>query len=75
MKTSKSTEIAGFEAAYQELKEIARALDENKLPIDQLAVMVERAAALSEYCKKNLREIESKLDEAFDHETDTTGQS
>ena len=54
-----------FEEAFRELKEISQALEDNKLPVDQLSALVKRAAQLSEFCKTRLREIGKEIDDVF----------
>jgi exodeoxyribonuclease VII small subunit len=53
--------INNFDEAYNELAEIAREMEAQELPIEQLAEKVERAAELTNYCKERLRQIEDKL--------------
>lgn len=58
---TKKTE--NFDKAFAELKQIANALDDPQLPLEELSKMVERANHLKELCTRRLREIEEKLDE------------
>lgn len=52
-----------FDDAFAELKEIANSLDDPQLPLEELSLKVERANELKELCSKRLREIEIKLDD------------
>ena len=52
-----------FDEAFEELTRIANELEDHKLPLEELASKVEKAAELRDYCKKRLREIESKLEQ------------
>lgn len=54
-----------YESAFEELKEIERALEQHTLPIEELSVKIERASELINYCKERLRTIESRMDDLF----------
>jgi len=58
--------ITDFDKAYQELQQIAKELDDHSLPVEKLAMKVERAAELTLFCKNRLRKIEDELNTISD---------
>lgn len=50
-----------YTTALQELNEIARSIDSESIPIDELSAKVKRASALIEFCKKRLHATEEEV--------------
>lgn len=50
-----------YESAYQELKAISQAIENDDIGIDLLAEKVQRAALLIEFCKERLRSTELEV--------------
>jgi exodeoxyribonuclease VII small subunit len=51
-----------YAAAYAELQQIVRALQEDQIPIDELAAQIARATELIAFCRMRLRETETTLE-------------
>jgi exodeoxyribonuclease VII small subunit len=47
--------------ALNELNEIAKAIDNESIPLDELSAKVKRASELIAFCKKRLRETEDDV--------------
>ena len=50
-----------YEAAYAELQQIVRELQEETIGIDELSARIERAGALIRFCREKLRKTEADL--------------
>ena len=50
-----------YTEALKEIEAIYAAIEQNAVPIDQLAEKVKRAMELVEFCKGKLREVETQL--------------
>ncbi|MCS6928135.1 MAG: exodeoxyribonuclease VII small subunit [Saprospiraceae bacterium] len=50
-----------YEEAYEELQQILTALQQEGIRIDDLAVYVERAKQLIQFCRARLRQVEERL--------------
>jgi len=50
-----------YSAAYEELENIAREMENEAVSIDELAVRVKRAAELIEFCQTKLRNTEKEV--------------
>lgn len=50
-----------YEAAYEELQEIAAAIENETITVDQLTEKVKRAAVLIAFCQNRLRATESEV--------------
>ncbi|SEA46201.1 Exodeoxyribonuclease VII small subunit [Arachidicoccus rhizosphaerae] len=50
-----------YSAAYAELENIAQAMENDSISIDELAVKVKRAAELIEFCQNKLRSTEKEV--------------
>ncbi|GAB2699103.1 hypothetical protein GCM10027037_24480 [Mucilaginibacter koreensis] len=50
-----------YEQAYNELQEIAQAIEEETIGVDELADKLSRAAELSAYCQSKLRATEDSV--------------
>lgn len=53
--------VLTYEAAYEELQEIAAAIENETITVDQLAEKVKRAAVLIAFCQNRLRETETEV--------------
>jgi exodeoxyribonuclease VII small subunit len=53
-----------YEAAFAELEEIMRDLQEDKITVDELASKVKRAAELIAFCNEMLRSTEEEVTKA-----------
>ncbi|HLG03282.1 MAG TPA: exodeoxyribonuclease VII small subunit [Bacteroidia bacterium] len=54
-------EDISYTAALNELNEISRAIENESIPIDELAAKVKRASALIEVCRAKLRLTEEEV--------------
>ncbi len=54
---------ASYEEAYAELQQIVSALQQESIPIDDLANYIERARWLIAFCRERLRRVEERLNE------------
>ncbi|MEN9947593.1 MAG: exodeoxyribonuclease small subunit [Bacteroidota bacterium] len=50
-----------YEAAYEELLQIAKAIESDEISIDQLSTQVARAALLVNFCQEKLRQAEKDV--------------
>jgi exodeoxyribonuclease VII small subunit len=50
-----------YTSALNELTEIARSIDSESIPIDELSAKVKRASELIEFCKKRLHATEEEV--------------
>ncbi len=50
-----------YEAAYKELAEIAREIENESVSVDILAEKVKRASALIDFCQTKLRATETEV--------------
>ncbi|WP_240312687.1 exodeoxyribonuclease VII small subunit [Flavihumibacter solisilvae] len=50
-----------YESAYAELQEIALAIENETISVDQLAEKLKRAAQLIEFCQSRLRSTEQEV--------------
>jgi exodeoxyribonuclease VII small subunit len=50
-----------YEAAYEELQEIAAAIENETITVDQLTEKVKRAAVLIAFCQNRLRATETEV--------------
>lgn len=50
-----------YDAAYQELALIAQQLESDQISVDLLAIQIERAAFLVQFCQEKLRKAESDV--------------
>lgn len=50
-----------YESAYQELEDITRAIENEAVSVDVLALKVKRASFLIEFCQKKLRQTEEEV--------------
>lgn len=59
---NKNTSLpATYEAAYEELLQIAEAIESEEISIDLLSTQVARAALLVQYCQDKLRQAEKDV--------------
>ncbi len=59
----KPTVETTYAAAYAELQQIVRALQEEQIAIDELAPKIARATELIAFCRARLRDTEASLDQ------------
>ena len=52
-----------FDKAYSEIEEIVGQIENEAIPLDQLAEKVKKAKELIAYCNENLRNIEAELND------------
>jgi exodeoxyribonuclease VII small subunit len=50
-----------FDQAWQQLQQLVAAIEEESLPLDELASKVKEAKQLIRYCEEKLRNIEQDL--------------
>jgi exodeoxyribonuclease VII small subunit len=50
-----------FDQAWAELEKLVEAIEDENLPLDELAVKVKAARTLIKYCEEKLRGIEKDL--------------
>ncbi|MGB0171388.1 MAG: exodeoxyribonuclease VII small subunit [Flavobacteriales bacterium] len=55
-----------YAAAFEELKEILAALQQDEIGVDELAGKVKRAAQLISYCGDRLRSTENEVQKVLD---------
>ena len=58
---SKTETPAGYDAAFDELKAILEALQQDEIGVDELAEKVKRAAELISFCGDRLRKAEGQV--------------
>ncbi len=61
IKASKTAAPANYEAALQELEQLAAQLESGQLPLDQLMSSYQRGAELLKYCRSKLEAIEQQI--------------
>ena len=54
-------ETENYTAAFEELQEIVREMEEGEISVDVLSVKVKRAAALIQICKNKLHSTEEDV--------------
>lgn len=54
--------LAGFEAGLEELEKVVRELESGDLPLEKALELFERGVALSEACRKQLEEAETRVE-------------
>jgi len=52
---------ASYEAGLQELEQLVAALESGQLPLDQLLGSYQRGAALLQFCRDKLQEVEDQI--------------
>jgi exodeoxyribonuclease VII small subunit len=57
---------ATYEAAYDELLQIAKAIESDEISIDALSTQVARAALLVNFCQEKLRQAEKDVASVID---------
>jgi len=57
------SEIASYEAAYEELQKIVSEIEQGKISVDSLSEKVKRAAVLIAFCKSKLQSTEADVNE------------
>jgi exodeoxyribonuclease VII small subunit len=61
-----------YESAYEELKEIASAIEDETITVDVLAEKLKRAAALIQFCKAKLKSTEDEVSKILGEMRDGT---
>jgi exodeoxyribonuclease VII small subunit len=51
-----------YEKAFEEIKKIAKDIEEGNIPIDKLEVSIKRSKELIQFCQDKLRSIEKELE-------------
>ncbi|MEZ4909412.1 MAG: exodeoxyribonuclease VII small subunit [Saprospiraceae bacterium] len=51
-----------YDTAYAELTQILEQLQSNEVGLEELSIKLQRAAELTDFCKKRLRDIEAKVE-------------
>lgn len=59
-----------FDEAWQELEKLVAAIEDETLPLDELAQKVKAAKQLIRYCEEKLRSIENDLKSVEDNNGD-----
>jgi exodeoxyribonuclease VII small subunit len=59
-----------FDEAWQELEKLVAAIEDETLPLDELAKKVKAAKQLIRYCEEKLRSIENDLKSVEDNNGD-----
>jgi exodeoxyribonuclease VII small subunit len=54
--------LAGFEAGLEELEKVVRELESGDLPLEKALELFERGVQLSEACRKQLEEAETRVE-------------
>lgn len=54
-----------YEKAYQEIQEIAQAMESEQINVDELAEKAARAQKLIKFCREKLRTIQTSLEEVY----------
>ncbi|MBF0695446.1 MAG: exodeoxyribonuclease VII small subunit [Flavobacterium sp.] len=57
------SEIASYEAAYEELQKIVSEIEQGEISVDSLSEKVKRAAVLIAFCKSKLQSTEADVNE------------
>ena len=56
------TPAPGFEAGLEELEKIVKELESGELPLERALLLFEKGITLSEACRKQLEEAESRVE-------------
>ncbi|MEY2949987.1 MAG: exodeoxyribonuclease VII small subunit [Saprospiraceae bacterium] len=54
-----------YEKAYEEIQEIAQAMESEQINVDELAEKAARAQKLIQFCREKLRTIQTSLEEVY----------
>ena len=60
------SEELNYQKAMDELQEISRAIENETIPLDDLAKKVKRASELITYCREKLRSTEDEVNKIID---------
>jgi exodeoxyribonuclease VII small subunit len=60
------SEGLNYQKAMDELQEISRAIENETIPLDDLAKKVKRASELITYCREKLRSTEDEVNKIID---------
>ena len=58
-----------YEEAIAKLEQIARLLEQNQLPIDQIAAQLREAQELVKYCREQLTSVDEEIKKIVGEET------
>ena len=61
-KPSQDKPLAGFETSLQELEKVVKELEAGELPLDRAMALFEKGIGLSETCRKQLQEAETRVE-------------
>jgi exodeoxyribonuclease VII small subunit len=64
----KKKDPGSYEAAYQELQEVLQRLRTEKVKVDEITEMVERSKHLIRYCREQLRNTGSLVEQLLEEE-------
>jgi len=64
-----------YEAAYEELSEIAKEIETESVSVDVLAEKVKRAAELVSFCQSKLKATETEVNKIISQMEQKTGES
>ena len=59
---SDGTPLASFEASLDELEKVVKELETGDLPLDRALALFEKGIGLSQTCRKQLEEAESRVE-------------
>ncbi len=59
---SDSRPLANFEASLEELEKVVKELEGGDLPLEQALALFEKGIALSDACRKQLQEAETRVE-------------
>ena len=54
--------LAGFEASIEDLEKVVKELEAGDLPLERALALFEKGVGLSETCRKQLEEAESRVE-------------
>ena len=54
--------MASFETSLEELEKVVKALEEGDIPLDEALALFEKGIGLSESCRKQLEEAETRVE-------------
>ena len=57
-----------YREAFDELQEIVEKLEDGEVEVDELAVLVERANFLTNYCKEQLTAVEEQVKKSIEEQ-------
>lgn len=63
---SKKNENTTYEAAFNELQELIREIENGEISVDQLSEKVKRASVLIQFCKDKLRATELDVEKILE---------